>query len=92
MAKTRHMHQRMGQRGVTQKMLDMVERFGTRRGDKHILDRKNIDQLVGEMDTLRSRLIHLRDKGGLVVIQEQGLQITTYRMNSFARHRAQEMC
>ena len=83
MAKTRHIHKRMSQRGVTDRMLKLVSKFGMKSGDKRVLDRKNLDALLKNMDTLRKDLVKLRDKGGLVVIEKDDTQITTYNLNSF---------
>ena len=83
MAKTRHIHKRMSQRGVTDRMLKLVSKFGMKSGDKRVLDRKNLDALLRNMDTLRKDLVKLRDKGGLVVIEKDDTQITTYNLNSF---------
>lgn len=87
MAKTRHMHQRMNQRGITQRMLQIVRDFGVCFGDKQILDRSNIDLLMNEIDQLRKDLLKVRDKGGLVVVEENGFDITAYRVDSYRRER-----
>ena len=86
MAKTRHIHKRMGQRGITQCMVDLVGQHGIERGDKKSLDRRNIDDLLQGIDVFRKKLINLRDKGGLVVIEVNGDLITTYRPDSFNRN------
>tara|TARA_R100000935_G_C2836989_1_gene168655 strand:+ start:983 stop:1252 length:270 start_codon:yes stop_codon:yes gene_type:complete len=85
MAKTRHIHQRMNQRGITQRMLDIVCDFGVECGDKQILDKGNIDLLIRHMDKLRSEFMRLRDKGGLVVVEDGEAQITAYRVGSYDR-------
>lgn len=85
MSRTRHLHQRMGQRGVTERMLQVVLGFGVCHGDKLTLDRGNIDQLMCAMDKLKKDLLKVRDKGGLVVVEAGGSAITTYRANSFKR-------
>lgn len=85
MSKTRHMHQRMGQRGITKRMIDLVLNYGVYSDEKCTLDRKNIDALVGEMDRLRKQLVQLRDKGGLTVVEHDDVQITAYRVDSYNR-------
>ena len=84
MAKTRHIHKRMSQRGITDRMLKIVSKFGMKQGDKRILDRKNLDSLLKNMDALRKDLVRLRDKGGLVGIETDDTQITTYNLNSYS--------
>ena len=83
MAKTRHFHKRMGQRGITQCMIDMVCSFGIKRGETKSLDRNNIDELLQSLDKYRKKLINLRDKGGLVVIEVNDELIATYHVDSF---------
>lgn len=88
MAKTRHMHKRMNQRGVTQHMVDLVRQFGVNINDKQILDRKNIDALLNRIEVLHKDLLKLRDKGGLVVVEDNDTLITTYRIDSYNRKMA----
>lgn len=83
MAKTKHFHKRMGQRGITQVLVDLVRDYGIERGDKATLDRRNIDELLKGVDKFRKKLISLRDKGGIVVVEVGGELITTYRVDSF---------
>ncbi len=75
----------MGQQGVTDRMLQVVQDFGVYYEDKLILNRQNIGQLMGAMDKLSRGLLKIRDKGGLVVVEAGGAAITTYRVNSFKR-------
>lgn len=46
MAKTRHIHQRMSQRAIHQNMLDMVKIFGVNHGEKTILNKKGIENVL----------------------------------------------
>lgn len=85
MAKTRHIHKRMSQRGITDRMLEVVSDFGMIQGDKRILDRKNIDALMNSMDCLRKDLLKLRDKGGLVIVEADDMYITAYNIDSYDR-------
>ena len=85
MAKTRHINQRMNQRGITESMLQIVQDHGISYGDKQVLNRDNIDRLVSSMDCLRKKLLKIRDKGGLVVVESNGIAITAYRTDSFKR-------
>ncbi|MCK5725776.1 MAG: hypothetical protein KAH22_02990 [Thiotrichaceae bacterium] len=87
MSKTRHMHKRMNQRGVTQRMVKIVSELGVTKGDKHILGRRNIDDLIQGLDKLRKDLLKLRDKGGLIVVESNDTLITTYRIDSYDRNK-----
>lgn len=88
MAKTRHMEKRMSQRGITGSMLDVVLRFGVSQGDRIHFGRKAADAALKELDELRKQLLKVRDKGGLVVVEEGGMFLTTYRLDSFSMKKA----
>lgn len=83
MARTRHMHQRMGQRGVTSRLVDLTSQYGTDNGDRIVLDRKNVEELLAGMDALRKDLLSIHEKGGLVVIESGESQVTVYRLDSY---------
>ena len=87
MAKTKHMHKRMGQRAINQTMVDIVSEHGVLMGDKRVLDSKNIDEILKSMEKMKKDLFKIRDKGGLVVVEENGVQITAYRFDSYDRRR-----
>ncbi|MGO2136104.1 MAG: hypothetical protein ACTH3S_11820 [Marinobacter sp.] len=90
MAKTRHIHKRMSQRGINSRLVDLVTQFGVDHGDKCILTRKNTEALIGAVDTLRSQLIEVQSKGGLVVVEQGDYQITVYSLDSYSRKKAKE--
>ncbi|WP_237673559.1 hypothetical protein [Vreelandella profundi] len=85
MARTRHIHQRMSQRSINSHLVDLASRFGTDSGDKVVLDRKNTTALLKAMDAMRKDLLAVHAKGGIVVVEQNGVQITTYALNSYAR-------
>lgn len=75
---TRHIQQRMSQRGVSQDMVELVLTHGTPEQDKYVMGRK---EALGRLETLRreERLLKkVLDKGGVVVVAEGGSLITTY--------------
>lgn len=83
MARTRHMHQRMGQRGITSRLVDLTSQYGTDHGDRIVLNRKNTEELLAGLDAFRKDLITIHEKGGLVVIENGEAQITVYRIDSY---------
>ena len=87
MAMTRHVHKRMGQRGITKRLMNIVRTHGVQRGDKTILGRQNIDDLIQDLDILRKNLLKVRDKGGLVVVEANETVITAYRVESYDRQK-----
>lgn len=74
MHKTKHIQQRMSQRGISQDMVDLVLSYGEAEGDKVILNRKASARLMAAARTLAKIL----DKGGLVVVTSGDAQLTTY--------------
>ena len=74
MHSTKHFHQRMGQRGISQAMIDLVLGYGENVGDKVVLNRKKAEQLRAGFRAL----MKIVDKGGVVVVAEGDAQITTY--------------
>jgi len=85
MAKTRHIGKRMGQRGIKSQMLDIVQTFGVWQGDKCILNKKSCDDAIEQLDKLRRDFITIRGKGGVVLVHDNGVDITTYSLNSYKR-------
>ena len=77
----------MGQRAINQTMVDIVSEHGVLVGDKRILDSSNIDEILKSMEKMKKNLLKVRDKGGLVVVEENGVQITAYRVDSYDRRR-----
>ena len=85
---TRHLGARMSQRGITRDMVDFVLTHGKNAGDKIILSRKDLMRLVGALNgSQRAVALKLLDKGGLVVVEDQGALLTTYNFDSFNRRR-----
>ncbi len=85
MARTRHMHQRMGQRGINERLVEITSQYGTDHGDRIVLSRKNAEELLAGLDALRKDLIKIQEKGGIVVVESGETQVTVYRVDSFDR-------
>lgn len=78
----------MSQRGVTRDMVDFVLTHGKNSGDKVILNRKDLIRLVADLDgSQRAIALKLLDKGGLVVVEDQGALLTTYNFDSANRRK-----
>lgn len=90
MAKTKHIHKRMSQRGINARLVDLVSQFGMDHGDKVILTRKNAEALLGAVEGLKSRLLDIHSKGGLVVVEQGEYQITVYPLDSYSRKKKKE--
>ena len=84
MARTRHIHKRMNQRGINAVLVDLVCEYGMEDGDKLVLDRKNTTRLLEEVGRFAKKLERIRSKGGVVVVEANNEQITTYALDSYS--------
>ena len=85
MSKTRHIKVRMNQRAIDQTIIDLTLSFGATqiRGDikRYLLTKKSLDITLRRLDKLRSKLLRVKDKGGVALIAtKSGLEITTYNL------------
>jgi len=78
MKRTRHFSQRMSHRGVNGNVVDLVVKFGEIQGDRYVLNRRTALQLLEEARELERTIKKVLDKGGVVVVAEDGNLITTY--------------
>jgi len=86
---TKHCLRRMSQRGIKMEHIDLVMRFGQNQGDKIVLNRKMIKYIISQrrFSHLKSKLLKLMDKGGVIAVCENSSIITTYNVNSYKRVR-----
>lgn len=78
MQTTRHIQQRMSQRGVSRDMVDLVLTHGTLDQDKYVLGRKEALSLLDSLQREERLLKKILDKGGVVVVANGNSLITTY--------------
>jgi len=86
MAKTKHFGSRISQRGIRQSTVELAQRYGVRKGDKLILSKKQLRNLLSEFDLIRKNLLCAMDKGGVVVVEDNGVLITAYDFDSYGRY------
>ncbi len=77
---TRHLVERMNQRGISKRMLKIVLEYGKceSKNDKVVLGKKDITNLLKEVDYFRNDLLKIMDKKGLVVVVANNTLVTTY--------------
>jgi hypothetical protein len=78
MKRTRHFGCRANQRGIPKALLDLALTYGRCELDKYILDRREVDRRLDELDRERGLLLKVRDKGGVIVIANDNTLITAY--------------
>lgn len=78
MIKTHHCAKQMHNRGLTDRMLDLVEQFGYQVGDRVILDKKHIRELLEQINALRKELIKMYEKGGVAMVTKNDIILTAF--------------
>lgn len=91
MSRTRHIQKRMSQRAINQKLLNLALEYGIEaENGKVILNRQGLSGLDRELMELRQAVQRAMNKGGLVVVREDEVLITTYRLDSYRRGAGQD--
>ncbi len=78
MIRTKHLNQRMGQRGISREMVDLVVAFGKEDNDKCTLGRNEAARLLSELQELMRITKKVLDKQGVTVVLQGNSLITTY--------------
>ena len=78
MYETLHINQRARQRGITNRMIELTLEHGVAQSDKIKLGTKRIKKLLRTHKHLKTDLLKIMDKGGLVVIVSGAAMITAY--------------
>ncbi len=86
MRKTRHIPERMSQRGITENILNLLRQYGTPIDDKVILTKKNCLTLCEIFGQLKKVSQEMYEKGGYVLVESGEALITAYRLNSFSKN------
>ena len=87
MLTTKHCLARMSQRGLPKRLIDIVIEYGNSNGDKLILNKKTTQKMIDEIDNIRKDLLKVMDKGGVTVVIDNELLITTYNLNKNYRNK-----
>ena len=86
---TKHLRASMSQRGIKGEMIELALEHGEIDGDRYVLSRKIIHQLIEEMKHEQKLLEHAAKKGGITVATEGDVLVTTFRANSYSAAKAQ---
>ncbi len=86
MEPTQHLGKRMAQRGISRSLVDLAMELGTPENDKVVLGKKELRERLEVLDSERRLLMKALDKGGVVVVEDNGKLITTYRCESRRNH------
>jgi hypothetical protein len=83
MKTTQHAMQRMSQRGVTGDMVDFVLNYGFLEQDKYVLGKRQALELLNDLKKQERVIKKILDKGGVTVVAQDDVLITTYNCNSY---------
>ncbi len=78
MYETLHINQRIRQRGITNRMIELTLEYGIVQADKIKLGTKRIKKLLRTHKHLKADLLKIMDKGGLIVVISGAAMITAY--------------
>ena len=78
---TLHSRHRMSQRGIPQRLVSFALQHGRIEGDRHILDRRETIRIVESLQAELRLAMHVLDKGGITVVEDNGGVITTWNRN-----------
>jgi len=75
---TKHAEIRMNQRGISKEMIELTLEYGQCIKDKVILNSNDIKKLLLKVSKLiKSKLLKIMDKGGLVVVLSDDYAVIT---------------
>ena len=84
MNETLHINQRVRQRGITKRMIELTLEFGEVQADKIRLGSRRIKKILKNRklsQDLKHDLLKILDKGGLIVVASGTILITAYNWN-----------
>jgi len=75
---TKHAKARMNQRGISKEMIDLTLEYGKCVQDKVILKSRDIKKLLHKVSKeIKSKLLKILDKGGLIVVLSDDYAVIT---------------
>jgi len=78
LAFTKHAMSRMNQRGISKEMIDLTLVYGKCINDRVILKSRDIKKLLHKVSReVKSKLLKILDKGGLVVVLSDDYAVIT---------------
>ena len=83
---SRHIDQRMNQRGITKEMVELTLEYGEIDNDRWVLNRKGVEAIIESLEKQLRTARKLRDKGGIIVVAEDNTLVTTYDYDSKDRY------
>tara|TARA_B100000700_G_C14848633_1_gene762849 strand:- start:662 stop:946 length:285 start_codon:yes stop_codon:yes gene_type:complete len=89
---TRHIEKRQQQRGITDETILLADLYGTPKGNKVFLGKKEIQTALSEVNEAletalqqKRDLIRALDQGGVCLVEKGGHLVTTFHLNTRKR-------
>lgn len=80
MRSSKHMDQRMNQRGISRQMVETALLFGIKHNDRCVIGRKEANLAIELLQEQLRALKKLADKGGITVVHDNDTLITTWNL------------
>lgn len=80
---TYHSQNRMNQRGISKEMIEFTLNYGSINGDAYITNKKLLQKVIQHLNKQLILAKRLIDKGGVIVVTNNGSVITTYDYESY---------
>jgi hypothetical protein len=78
---THHAMVRMSQRGIPGRLVAITHKYGRIEGDRRVLDRETIREILSALAAERALLMKVMDKGGLAVAAADDTVITAFNLD-----------
>lgn len=83
---TYHSNIRMNKRGISKEMVEFTLDYGTLDGDAYVTNKKLLHKVIHHLNKQLALAKKLIDKGGVVVVTDNGSVITTYDYESYKNY------
>lgn len=77
---SQHAGQRVNQRGIPRRLVEFALKHGRIEGDRRVLDRREAQRLLDELQEELCLAKRVLDKGGVTVVESAGKVVTTYNV------------
>ena len=78
---THHARVRMSQRGIPDRLIAITQKYGRMEGDRRVLDRQTIREILAYLAEERALLMKVMDKGGLALATADETVITAFNLD-----------
>jgi len=70
----------MSQRGIPDRLIAITHKYGRIEGDRRVLDRQTVREILAHLEAERALLMKVMDKGGVAVAAAGDTVITAFNL------------